>query len=207
VAGGTFPALIWKAFMTKALEVKKKPPESFPSPPSLYAAPVTVVNRGGVLARDDGVCRNTYQMEFFGGSGPARVATCKPNEVEIPDVVGQSIAAAKTRIEGQPLTPSIVYKPARTGDRVGYVVGQFPRRGTASAYDKITLILTKSRHGLIPRLVGLPLARARIRLAHLHLKVHVVGGIRGKVVAQSLQPNTAAAPGIPLTLRVKPAKH
>ena len=206
VAGGTYPALIWKAFMTKALaetKYKDTASETFPSPPSLYAAPVTVVNRGGLLARDDGVCKNTYQMEFFGGQGPARVATCKPNEVEIPDVVGQPLSAAKTRIEGQPLTPSVVYKPARTGDRVGYVVGQIPRQGTASAYDRITLILTKSRHGVIPRVVGLSLARAQARLAHLHLNVRVEGGTRGRVVAQSLPAQTAAAPGISITLTVK----
>jgi membrane peptidoglycan carboxypeptidase len=210
VAGGTFPALIWKAFMQKALELpkyKNAAPEFFPSPPSLYAAPVTVVNRGGVLARDDGVCKNTYQMEFFGGEGPARVATCKPNEVEIPDVVGQTLAAARTRLEGQPLTPSVVYKPAKTGDRVGYVVGQFPRKGTASAYDRITLILAKSRHGVIPRVIGLPLYRAQAHLAHLHLRVHVDGGTRGRVVAQSLPAHTAAAPGLSMTLTVKRPKR
>ena len=32
VAGGTFPALIWKAFMTKALAYLNLPPESFPLP-------------------------------------------------------------------------------------------------------------------------------------------------------------------------------
>jgi beta-lactam-binding protein with PASTA domain len=146
-------------------------------------------------------------MEFFGGVGPSRVATCKPNEVEIPDVVGQPLAAAKARLEGQPLAASIVYKPARTGDRVGYVVGQFPRRGTASAYDKITLILTKSRHGVIPRLVGLNLAQAEARVSNLRLDLRVKGGTRGKVVAQSRPAQTAAAPGISLTLTVKPTKH
>jgi membrane carboxypeptidase/penicillin-binding protein len=205
VAGGTYPALIWKAFMSKALA--NMPPESFPPAPSLYASPVTVVNRGGALERDDGVCHNSYQMEFFGGVGPSRVATCKPNEVEIPDVVGQTLVAAKTRLEGQPLTPSVVYKPANPGDRVGYVVGQFPRKGTASAYDKITLILTKSRHGVIPRLVGLPLGQAEARIANLHLRVHVDGDAQGKVVAQSLPAETAAAPGISLTLTVKRSSH
>ena len=43
----------------------------------------------------------------------------------------------------------------KTGDRVGYVVGQFPRHGTASAYDKITLIAEKSLHGVVPRVIGL----------------------------------------------------
>jgi penicillin-binding protein 1A len=210
VAGGTFPAQIWKAFMSKALELptwRARAAETFPAAPSLYAGPVTVVNRGGALERDDGVCHNSYQMEFFGGDGPSRVATCKPNEVEIPDVVGQSLDAAKTRLAGQPLTASVVYKPARTGDRVGYVVGQFPRKGTASAYDRITLILTKSRHGVIPRLIGLPLATAEARVANLHLSVHVNGGTRGNVVAQSLPAETAAASGVSLTLTVKRPKH
>jgi penicillin-binding protein 1A len=204
VAGGTFPALIWKAFMTKALA--NEPPEAFPAASLPYAGPVTVVNRGGLLERDDGVCKNTFQMEFFGGEGPSRVATCKPNEVEIPDVVGQPLEAAKSRLQGQPLSASVVYKPAKTGDRVGYVVGQFPRRGTASAYDKITLILAKSRHGVIPHLVGLPLAKAEARVARLHLDMHVTGGTRGTVIAQSLPAETAAAPGVALTLTVKPAQ-
>ncbi len=207
VAGGTFPALIWKEFMSKALAYLRAPPETFPPAPSLYAAPVTVVNRGGVLERDDGVCHNSYQLEFFGGTGPSRVATCKPNEVEIPDVVGQALGAAKARLEGQPLSASVVYKPARTGDRVGYVVGQFPRQGTASAYDRITLILTKSRHGVIPRLVGLPLATAEARVAHLHVRLHLKGGTRGRVVSQSPAAQTAAAPGISLTLTLKRARH
>jgi penicillin-binding protein 1A len=208
VAGGTYPALIWKAFMEKAIRYLKLTPESFPAPPSLYAAPVTVVNRGGVLERDDGVCKNTYQLAFYGGEpllpngSAAPAATCKANEVEVPDVVGESLAAARSRLRGQPLTPIVVYKPARTGDRIGYVVGQFPREGTASAYDRITLVSEKSLHGVVPRVVGLPVDRAQARLARLHLKVRVVG--RGKVAAQSPRPGTAAAPGLAITLTARP---
>ena len=97
----------------------------------------------------------------------------------------------------------MIYKPARTGERIGYVVGQFPRRGTASAYDKITLVLAKSLHGVIPRVIGLKLPRAERRLARLHLKVRTKGPVGGRVVGQSLPPHTASAPGrtIVLTLR------
>ena len=166
------------------------------------------MNRGGVLQRDDGVCKNTYQLAFYGGE-PLRVngnaapaATCKPNEVEIPDVVGRSLAYARTRLQGQPLTPTVVYKPAKTGDRVGYVVGQFPRHGTASAYDKITLIAEKSLHGVVPRVVGMRVARAKAKLERLHLKVSVKGGDTGKVTAQSVAGSTAAAPGLAITITV-----
>jgi len=164
---------------------------------------VTVVNRGGLLMRDNGVCKNSYQMEFYGGTGPSRVATCKPSEVEIPDVIGYTIVNAKSRLDGQPLTPMIVYRPAKPGERLGIVVGQFPKQGTASAYDKITIVLPKSLHGAIPKVVGLKLARARSKLARLKLDVKVKGGRTGKVTAQSLRPGTAAAPGLTLTLTVK----
>ncbi len=203
VAGGTFPALIWKAFMQKALPYLKAEPQDFPAPESLYASPVTVVNRDGVLERDNGVCKNTYQLEFFGGVGPSRVANCKPNEVNIPNELGKSLASAKAQLESWPLTPAVVFKPAKTGDRVGYVVGQMPKRGTASAYDKITLISVKSLHGVIPRVVGLSVARAAQKLAKLHLKVTMKGGAQGKVVAQSKPPRTASSPGERIVLTVK----
>jgi penicillin-binding protein 1A len=207
VAGGTFPALIWKAFMEKAIRYLKLTPESFSPPPSLYAAPVSVVNRGGVLERDDGVCKNTAQLAFYGAEPlltnghPAPAADCKVNEVEIPDVVGESLASARSRLQGQPLTPVVVYKPARTGDRIGFVVGQFPRQGTASAWDKITLVSEKSLHGVVPRVVGLSVARARALLARLRLRVQVNGA--GKVVSQSARPGTAAGPGLRITLTAR----
>ena len=95
-----------------------------------------------------------------------------------------------------------MYKPAKVGDRVGYVVGQFPRRGTASAYDKVTLIAEKSLHGVVPRVVGMRVAKAKAKLLRLHLKVSVKGDGKGKVSEQSLPPSTATAPGLEITITV-----
>ncbi|MCW2964679.1 MAG: Penicillin-binding protein, partial [Actinomycetia bacterium] len=103
-----------------------------------------------------------------------------------------------------PLTPTIVYRPAKPGERLGIVVGELPRQGTASAYDKITIVLPKSLHGAVPKVVGLKLAQAQSKLARLKLDVKVKGGNTGKVTAQSLPPGTAAAPGLTLTLTVTP---
>jgi membrane peptidoglycan carboxypeptidase len=208
VAGGTFPALIWKAFMSKALGAggltkEPQPAETFTPPDYGYASPVTVVNRGGLLERDDGVCHNTVQLEFFGGVGPDRVATCKPNEVEIPEVIGQSLADAKARLEGQPLTPAIVYRPAKPGERIGYVVAQFPSKGTASANDQITIVLPKSLHGVVPNVVGLTLARATAKLERLKLSVSTTGDARGRVTAQSVRAHTASQPGEKIELTVR----
>ena len=82
------------------------------------------------------------QLAFFGGEPPGRgpAATASRTKWRSPT---SSAGRSPTRgrgSQGQPLTPTVVYKPAKTGDRVGFVVGQFPRARDASAYDKITLI-------------------------------------------------------------------
>jgi beta-lactam-binding protein with PASTA domain len=102
-------------------------------------------------------------------------------------------------VEATPLTPLIVYKPARAGQRTGIVVEQSPSEGTLSAHDRLTLVVTRSLHGVVPRVIGLPVARAKARLAHLHVDVHVAGG-GPKVGAQSPAPGSAAAPGLRVTL-------
>jgi beta-lactam-binding protein with PASTA domain len=153
--------------------------------------------------RDDGVCTNTVQLQFFGGQGPARMADCKTNEVAIPNTVGMELVAARARLEGQPLKPQIVYKPAHTGERIDLVVGQFPARGTASAGDTVTLVLRKSLHNVVPNVVGLSLGRAQPELAKLKMQVATTGAAHGKVVAQSIQPRTASAPGEKIVLTVR----
>jgi len=200
VAGGTYPAVIWKTFMSKALPYLQDAPESFSAPPYLSAYPSTVVNRNGNMERDNGLCRNTYQMLFYGGGAPSRVAQCKKNEVYVPNVVGETIAAARARLEGQPLTPAFVYKPARPGQRLNIVLGQYPARGTLSAYDKVRLVVPKSLHGTIPHVVGGSLTAARRRLAKLHVKL-AVHGHGQKVIGQAPRAGSAAAPGLTVTLR------
>jgi penicillin-binding protein 1A len=200
VAGGTYPALIWKAFMSKALAYLNDTPENFAAAPYLSASPSTVVNRDGNLERDNGLCKNTFTLQFFGGHAPAKVAACKKNEVEVPNVVGNTLAHAKAHLDSQPLTPAVVFKPARTGQRLDIVLRQFPANGTLSAYDKVTLVVAKSLHGAVPRVIGMTLANAEKKLAKLHLKVDVKGG-KGKVIGQAPRSNTAAAPGLVVTLK------
>ena len=68
-------------------------------------------------------------------------ADCKPNEVDVPSVVGDSVTDALRRLTAQPLTPSYVYKPAKPGQRLGFVVAQFPAKGTLSSYDRVMLVV------------------------------------------------------------------
>jgi penicillin-binding protein 1A len=204
VVGGTFPALIFKSFMEKALAyppLQADPSESFPAAQSPYVGSATVVQRDGRLERDNGSCRDARSVAFFGGYD-LRTADCKPNEVEVPRVVGQPIAAARIRLEAQPLTPAVVYKPAAPRQRLGVVLGQFPKGGTLSSHDKVTLVLAKPLHGVVPKVVGLPLRKAEQRLRRHNLRTVASGGSSGKIVAQKPAAGVAAAPGMTVTLSV-----
>jgi penicillin-binding protein 1A len=205
VAGGTFPALIWKSFMERALQYRREAPEDFPSISLPSSVSRQVVYRNGQLELDNGNCHNTKQLLYFEGQGPARTAKCKKNEVDVPHLVGETVAQANSRLAAQPLTPQYVYQPAKEGQRLGVVLRQFPARGTLSSYDKVTLVLPKALHGAVPRLIGLRLARAEARLERLHLKWKVDGNPPpgAKVIGQTPNPRTAAKPGLVVTLVVK----
>jgi len=80
VEGGTFPALIWKAFMEKALPKfvasRQYVRSSLPSASVPYASPYAVVYRNGKLELSDGSCSGATTMQFFSGSAPTARADC-----------------------------------------------------------------------------------------------------------------------------------
>jgi membrane peptidoglycan carboxypeptidase len=203
VAGGTFPADIWRVFTQLALVGTT--PESFPSYSYPYSTTKRVVWRDGVLRLDNGRCRATELVSYFVGRGPSRTADCKPNEVDVPRVVGMSLARAKIRLDAQPLTANVVYKPARAKQRVDLVVDQFPRKGRLSSYDTVTLVFAKPLHGLVPKVIGLSLQAARQRLRGRGLVPvveHFASGRPGRVLAQMPVGGVAAAPRMKVRLVV-----
>jgi len=203
VAGGTFPALIWKAFMQSALKEIGAQPQGFTPPPSLSVETEHVTDRNGRVELDNGRCRDSNYVVYFTGHAPTKTADCRRNEVEVPNVVGLRVARARTRISAQPLTPQVIYKPATAGERVGVVLRQFPRTGTLSSYGRVTIVLAKPMHGTVPRIVGLDVSRARAALRQHKLKFTVVSapGKPGQVLWQKPAGGVAAAPG--MTVRIK----
>jgi len=204
VVGGTYPALIWKTFMESALAAMHAEPKYFTPPPYLSAAAERVTYRNGQIELDNGLCRDTSLIVYFTGHGPARKANCKRNEVDVPNVVGWRLADAQARLAEMPLTPQLIYKPAAAGQSVTRVLKQFPLGGTLSSFDKVTLVLAKPLHGLVPQVVGLPLRTAQKRLARLKLtpSVRFGTGKAGRVVAQAPLGGVAAAPGMTVRLVV-----
>ncbi len=208
VTGGSFPALIWKSFMEKAL--KNEQPVGFPAPAVPYVAPKLVVRRGDRLMLDNGLCRERREVVYFAGTGPSKTANCLENEVQVPDVRKLTLVEAQARVEAQPLTAKLVYEPANPLQRVGVVVDQLPKRGYKSSYDEIILIVTKATQGVIPNLVGRDIADARRRLKRLKLEPKITwveggtgdSGGTGKVLEQKTRAGLAAAPGVKVELVV-----
>jgi penicillin-binding protein 1A len=203
VAGGTFPADIWRVFDQLALAGTQ--PESFPSYSYQYSATKRVAWRDGILRLDNGHCRDTELISYFVGRGPGKTADCRPNEVEVPRVVGMSLARAKIRLGAQPLTPNVVYKPARAKQRLDLVLDQFPRKGRLSSYDKVTLVLAKPLNGVVPKVTGLSFGEARRRLRARGLVETIVRydqGRAGRVLAQLPVAGVASAPHMKVKLVV-----
>jgi penicillin-binding protein 1A len=203
VAGGTYPALIWKAFMQAALKEIHAEPQGFPSPPYLSVEPHRVTFRNGRIELDNGECKETDDVVYFAGHAPTTTANCKQNEVDVPDVVGLGLSRARTRLVAQPLTPQLIYKPATPGEPVGVVVRQFPRAGTLASFGRVTIVLAKPLHGVVPKIVGLDVndARSLLRTRKLHVTVAYTKGRPGRVLWQKPSGGVAAAPG--MTVRVK----
>ncbi len=204
VAGGTFPAEIWKSFMEPALNLLGAQPEGFPAPPYLSASTKRVTYRDGRIELDNGRCRDVSLLVYFTGRGPAKTANCKVNEVDVPNVIGWHLNAARVRLAAQPLTAQVIYQPATAGQRIGVVVRQIPKGGTLSSFSRVTVVLAKPQHGTVPKIVGLRWKKASAKLKRLKLKVTLLSakGAAGQVVSQAPRAGVAAAPGMKVTVTV-----
>jgi membrane peptidoglycan carboxypeptidase len=212
VVGGTYPAEIWKTFMERAFEYAKTHPETippgqigFPSASMPYASPYQVVYRDGRLQRDNGECESPTNVYFFSDDPPKSVADCRPNEVDVPNLVGMPISEARARLISQPLTPDVITKPASPGQRLDVVIGQIPAKGRLSAYDQVKLVLPKPTAGVVPRLVGLRFERAKAKLARkgFEYEVQEVDGKRaGRVIFQVPRAGVAAEKDMVVRLAV-----
>ena len=205
VAGGTYPALIWRTFTKSALDLLQEPPQSFTPPSYGYSAPVRITVRDGRWMRDNGQCKDTKTLVFFAGFEPKQEADCEPNEVEVPKVVGAKVLDAEARLASQPLQADVIYRPARPGERPGIVLEQDPKSGTLGAFETVRLIVARATQGTIPKVTGLTLEEARAKLANRELAGQVsalVEGEPGIVISQEPGPGLAAAPNMTIKLVV-----
>jgi hypothetical protein len=205
VAGGTFPALIWQSFAKKALDYLEEPPESFPYPSYGQVVARQVVFRDNETKLDNGNCQNVRQILYFVDSGPADEADCKPNEVDVPNVIGTRLAVAKAQLASMPLTADVVWKRARPGQKLGKVIDQKPKSGRLSSWSRVRIILPRATNGRVPNVVGMELAQAQRRLTRRLLAGRVqtyVDGEHGVVLGQFPRAGLAATRNMTVRLVV-----
>jgi penicillin-binding protein 1A len=210
VAGGTYPALIFKTFAKSAVDFLHQAPESFGAPTYPSTSSYLVTYRDGGWLRDNGLCRDTHSLVFFAGSEPDAVADCKPNEVSVPNVVGAKLLDAQTRLAAQPLESDVIFQPAQPGiDRPGIVLKQEPIGGTLGSFETVRLFVAKATGDVrvVPRLLELPLGNALQRLERRGLQAQVAElgeGQPGVVMKQLPEAGLAAEAGAVVTLYVGP---
>ena len=189
--------------MTQALDYLKLHRRTSPRRRRSTRRPSAVVYRDQRLERDNGLCKNTFELNFFQAQGPpvGRLQGERGAGAERGRLIArrrEGAAARSSRCE-----TAVVYEPAKPGQRMGIVVAQIPAGGTLSSWQKVTVVLPKSLHGVVPRVVGLTVAQAQgPKLAKLKVRVRVTGPrASGKVVSQSRAAGTASAAGLTITLR------
>jgi beta-lactam-binding protein with PASTA domain len=104
-----------------------------------------------------------------------------------------------------PLTPEVITRPAKPGERLGRVVAQLPKHGTLSTWDTVRIVLAKATNGRIPDVVGLSVATARHRLAARDIAGLVeafADGKSGVVLAQYPRAGLAATRNMTVRLIV-----
>ncbi|NKY16669.1 Stk1 family PASTA domain-containing Ser/Thr kinase, partial [Streptomyces somaliensis] len=130
-----------------------------------------------------------------------------PRIVEVPELRGRPLAAAKGLLRRAGLAVGVVTEEFDGGVAKGSVVGSDPPAGTERSPDAaVALVVSKGAPIDVPAVVGRPLAGARAALADAGFRVEVAGERvhsphpAGSVAAQSLPGGARAAEGDTVTL-------
>jgi hypothetical protein len=186
VAGGTYPAMIWKQFMTDSLA--GTPYHEFPSytPPPVTKA--IICARTGDLATK--WCPERLKAFFFNGAIPTRECRLhKPKRVEMPDLRGMTLATATTTLRRLKLEWTTEWVLSTPADK-GRVLEQTPDPGTMqSQADPVALRLGSGPNRIVPNVVGLCREQAEdvVAAAGFSYRIEYAGGLSdfGFVTAQT----------------------
>lgn len=142
VFGGTWPAEIWRLFMSKA--ATRFPAHAFPTPQVNYlAVAVDITQQPYCLPNQYTLPQNIQTLEFIAGTEPTKTCTTPTSlqQITVPSVVGltQDVATATLQSSGfyvKVLVESSTQPP-------GTVISQSPGAGV-SAYQTSTVTITVS---------------------------------------------------------------
>jgi penicillin-binding protein 1A len=143
VFGGTWPAQIWRLFMTRAAATF--PVREFPTPEVNYiAVAVDVTQDPYCLPNQFTLPVNIQTLEFIAGTEPTRTCTAPTSlqSVLVPSVVGLSQAAAMTLLADAGFYVKVSVETST--QPAGVVISQSPAAGT-TAYQTSAVTITVSK--------------------------------------------------------------
>jgi penicillin-binding protein 1A len=207
VFGGTYPALIWKAFNVWAIGIDKLPWADWEQPVAPAAEPVSIDTANGLRAPSG--CPRARTMYFAVGRAPNGVSSCSGSFSSTPDLVGTTATEARHLLDLSGLKTRVTYRAALHGEVPGTVLLQAPAAAEpARAGQKVTIVLAKRVIEVtLPDVRGEPRAVAVSELKTAGFKVRVQltadsGAPPGRVVAQTLDPGLQPR-GARITLLVR----
>ena len=143
VFGGTWPAQIWRLFMTNATKGMQK--KDFPTPDVHYVnVEVDTTQEPLCLPNQYTLPQNIDTLPFIEGTEPTR--TCREpssaQQVSVPSVIGLSQSAAEQLLQRAGFYVEL--RIASSTQPAGTVIAQTPQAGT-SAYQTSTVTITVSK--------------------------------------------------------------
>ncbi|HET7483265.1 MAG TPA: PBP1A family penicillin-binding protein [Actinomycetota bacterium] len=173
VVGGSFPALIWKTYMLRALSGV---PASAFSVPNIGLVHVTIDTRTGCLATRFTPSQYQDDATFAKGTEPEASCRTRPPGVKVPDVFSFPVDDAIATLQRAGFSverrdqPSATYPPGR-------VIGQEPDGGDKAPEGSTVIIYVSVRENndaTVPDVLGMTQSQAEATIANAGLRSKVI---------------------------------
>jgi penicillin-binding protein 1A len=193
VAGGTFPATIWRTFMLQALA--GSPARSFPTCTEPPVRPAAVCTRTGKLATR--WCPRRIKAYYYLRETPTAVCDLHgPAQIVVPALEGQTLQQAKELLRGEMLGWQVDLVPCEPAQQ-GVVLGQDPEAGRRVLQGgTVALRVGGGPLGVVPHVSGIFAGAARHLIEDAGFTCEVVwlgdGHPAGIVASQEPAAGTAA---------------
>ncbi len=204
VFGGTFPALLWRAFTQPALAGTKV--HDWPAPAAVAGAEVRIDPATGQLAGPN--CPRARSVVMAYSKWPKTTSHCTGTVIPTPEVTASSEHQAQVTLDRAGLLPEIVQAVPPAGEPAGKVFAQNPPPGEPiSIGGRVQVSVAKPVTWVtVPDLIGLNDVAARSALRVAGFTVRETRGAYGKpagrVYSQYPIPLKLAAKGALVTLIV-----
>ena len=124
----------------------------------------------------------------------------------MPSVVGQPVRLALQTLVDRRLRRRTSTSRRKAGQRLGVVPRSTRRKGRLTSYYCVMLVVPRVTHGVVPKVVGLKLMKARKRLrisfTPIYVSTSLADGDPGHVLAQRPRAGVAAAANMTVKLVV-----